>query len=135
MHKSFTTAVNILAVGTLLLGSALAQQTPPRPLNRLRHLQLVQPRVQQGADSGDQAASHRKSATTLTLKTQKEKFSYALGMKTGQRMAESFTKQSVPFDPGILARGLKDGFIGTVRTLMTDEEAQAAITGGTGRSW
>jgi len=47
-------------------------------------------------------------------------------MKTGQRMAESFTKQSVPFDPALLARGLKDGLAGG-KTLLTDEEAQAAI--------
>jgi FKBP-type peptidyl-prolyl cis-trans isomerase len=127
MHKSFTTAVNILAVGTLLLGSALAQQTPPA---------TTQPAAPSSASPTSSAAKAQtpatkrpataKSATTLTLKTQKEKFSYALGMKTGQRMAESFTKQSVPFDPGILARGLKDGLSGG-KTLMTDEEAQAAI--------
>jgi len=127
MHKSFTTAVNILAVGTLLLGSALAQQTPPA---------TTQPAAPSSASPTSSAAKAQtpatkrpataKSATTLTLKTQKEKFSYALGMKTGQRMAESFTKQSVPFDPGILARGLKDGLSGG-KTLMIDEEAQAAI--------
>ncbi|MFZ0416915.1 MAG: FKBP-type peptidyl-prolyl cis-trans isomerase [Candidatus Sulfotelmatobacter sp.] len=127
MHKSFTTAVNILAVGTLLLGNALAQQTPPA---------TTQPAAPSSANPTSSAAKAQtpatkrpaaaKSATTLTLKTQKEKFSYALGMKTGQRMAESFTKQSVPFDPAILARGLKDGLSGG-KTLMTDEEAQAAI--------
>jgi FKBP-type peptidyl-prolyl cis-trans isomerase FklB len=41
-------------------------------------------------------------------------------------MAESFKKQSVPFDPALLARGLKDGATGG-KTLLTDEEAQAAI--------
>ncbi len=41
-------------------------------------------------------------------------------------MAESFKKQSVPYDPAVLARGLKDGLVGG-KTLLTDEEAQAAI--------
>lgn len=41
-------------------------------------------------------------------------------------MAESFKKQSVPFDPAILARGVKDALSGS-KTLLTDEEAQTAI--------
>jgi len=41
-------------------------------------------------------------------------------------MAESFQKQSIPFDPDILARGLKDGLAGG-ETLLTDEEAQAVL--------
>ncbi len=42
-------------------------------------------------------------------------------------MGENLHKQSVPVDPAILARGLKDGLTGG-KTLLTDEEAQAAIT-------
>jgi FKBP-type peptidyl-prolyl cis-trans isomerase FklB len=124
MQKSFTIALNILAAGTLLLGNALAQQTPAATT------QPAAPSADTPAKGQTPAAkrpnSTTKSATALTLKTQKEKFSYALGMKTGQRMAESFKKQSVPFDPAILARGLKDGLSGG-KTLLSDEEAQAAI--------
>ena len=36
-------------------------------------------------------------------------------------------KQSVPVDPNIMARGLKDGLAGG-KTLLTEEEARAAIT-------
>ncbi len=61
------------------------------------------------------------------LKTQKEKFSYALGMNQGKRLADSLNKQSVPFDPAILVRGMKDGMAGG-KTLLTDEEAQAVLT-------
>jgi len=43
------------------------------------------------------------------------------------KMGENLHKQSVPVDPAILARGLKDGLTGG-KTLLTDEEAQAAIT-------
>ena len=41
-------------------------------------------------------------------------------------MGENLHKQSVPVDPAILARGLKDSLAGG-KTLLTDEEAQAAI--------
>jgi len=120
MHKSFTTAVNILAAGTLLLGHALAQQTPAASS------QSTTPAKAQTPAAKHPSTAATKSAAPLTLKTQKEKFSYGLGMKTGQRMAESFKKQSVPFDSALLARGLKDGLAGG-KTLLTDDEAQAAI--------
>jgi len=121
MHKSSTAAVNILAAGTLLLGQALAQQTPAA---------TTQPSTTSPAKAPSSAtkrpATAAKSASTLTLKTPEDKFSYAIGMKTGERMAESFKKQSVPFDPAILARGVKDALSGS-KTLLTDEEAQTAI--------
>jgi FKBP-type peptidyl-prolyl cis-trans isomerase FklB len=63
-----------------------------------------------------------KPATPLTLKTQSQKFSYAVGM----RMGKSFHQQSLAVDPAILARGIRDAMAGG-KTLLTDEEAQAAI--------
>jgi FKBP-type peptidyl-prolyl cis-trans isomerase len=63
----------------------------------------------------------------LVLKTQKEKFSYALGMNTAKRMGDGLKKQSVPFDAAIFLRGMKDGFAGG-KTLLTDEQAQAVLT-------
>ncbi len=41
-------------------------------------------------------------------------------------MGQNLGKQSVPVDPAILARGLKDGLAGG-KTLLTDDEAQAAL--------
>ncbi len=41
-------------------------------------------------------------------------------------MGANFKKQSVPVDPAILERGLKDSMAGG-KTLLTDDEAQAAI--------
>ena len=43
------------------------------------------------------------------------------------KMGANLHRQDVPVDPNILARGLKDGLAGS-KTLLTDEEAQAAIT-------
>jgi FKBP-type peptidyl-prolyl cis-trans isomerase FklB len=119
MHKSSTTAVHILAAGTLLLGQALAQQTPAAA-TQSGSSPASSTKAQTPASKRPAAAA--KSATPLTLKTQKDKFSYSLGMKMG----ENLQKQSVPVDPAILARGLKDGLAGG-KTLLTDDEAQAAI--------
>ena len=117
--QKFTTAVNLLAAaGTLLLGSALAQQTPAASTQPSTTTKTQTP--------AKRATTSAKPATGLTLKTQKEKFSYAVGMRTGQRMAESFKKQSVPYDSAALARGLRDGLAGG-KTLLTEDEAQAAI--------
>lgn len=123
MHKSLTTAVNLLAAGTLLLGNALAQETPA----------ATTPSAAPSADTSAKApaakkpATAAKSAAPLTLKTEKEKFSYALGMNTGKRMADSLKKQSVPFDPIIMTRGLKDALTGS-KTLLTDDEAATLLT-------
>ena len=124
MHKSFSTAINILAAGTLLLGNALAQQTPAattQPATPSTPPASGTPAKAQ-TPAAKRPATAAKTATPLTLKTSKEKFSYSLGMKMG----ENLHKQSVPVDPAILARGLRDGLAGG-KTLLTDDEAQAAI--------
>jgi FKBP-type peptidyl-prolyl cis-trans isomerase FklB len=120
MHKSFTMAVNILAVG-MLLGNALAQQTPAATTPPASPSSASSAKTQTPAAKAHSATA-AKTPVPLTLKTQKDKFSYALGMKMGQNLG----KQSVPVDPAILARGLRDGLAGG-KTLLTDEEAQAAL--------
>ena len=120
MHKSFMTAINILAAG-MLLGNALAQQTPAATTPPASPSSASSAKAQTPAAKAHSATA-AKTPAPLTLKTQKEKFSYALGMKMGQNLG----KQSVPVDPAILARGLKDGMAGG-KTLLTDDEAQAAL--------
>jgi len=124
MQKSFYTALNILAAGVLLLGNAycLAQQTPTvttQPASPAKTQKATTPKST--AKPGASAAA--KTQTPLALKTQKDKFSYALGMNLGANLH----KQSVPVDPNIMARGLKDALAGG-KTLLTEEEARAAIT-------
>src|SRR5712675_1217073 len=120
MHKSFTTAVHILAAGLLLLGNGLAQQTPAATTPKASSPATTAAKAQTPA--AKRPATTAKSAAPPTLKTSRDKFSYALGMKMGANLH----RQAVPVDPNILARGLKDGLAGT-KTLLTDEEAQAAI--------
>src|ERR1700730_8168087 len=47
-------------------------------------------------------------------------------MNNGKKLAEIFHKESVPFDPAILARGMKDALSGG-KTLLTAQEAQAVV--------
>lgn len=121
MHTSTKTALSIFASGVLLLGHLVAQQTPattPQPASP-----TTAATGKAKTSTTKHAATGAKTATPLALKTQKEKFSYALGM----RMGGNLKKQEVPIDPAIMARGLRDGLSG-VKPLLTDEEAQAAIT-------
>jgi FKBP-type peptidyl-prolyl cis-trans isomerase FklB len=120
MQKSFIVAVNLLAAG-MLLANALAQQTPAATTPPASPAQATSPKSQTPAAKAHSATA-AKPATPLALKTQKDKFSYALGMKMG----ENLHKQSVPVDPSILARGLRDGLAGG-KTLLSDDEAQAAL--------
>lgn len=68
------------------------------------------------------AVAAAKGASVAALKTQKDKFSYALGMNLGT----SLHKQSVEVDPNIVAQGLRAALAGG-KTLLTPEEAQAAL--------
>ena len=120
MHKFFTAVVTLFAAG-MLLGNALAQQTPA-PSTPPASPSSASPAKAQAPAAKPHTAATAKTPAPLVLKTQKDKFSYALGMKMGANLQ----KQSVPVDPAILARGLKDGLAGG-KTLLTDDEAQAAL--------
>ncbi len=59
---------------------------------------------------------------TLTLKTQKEKLSYIIGMDMGKNLKN----QSVDIDPNILAKGIKDALSGG-KSLLTDQEIRETM--------
>lgn len=104
----------------ILLGSGLAQNAPAPTTPKASSSAAPAAKVQTPA--AKRPATGAKTAAPLTLKSSKDKFSYALGMKMGANLH----KQSVPVDPNILARGLKDSLTGS-KPLLTEEEAQAAI--------
>jgi FKBP-type peptidyl-prolyl cis-trans isomerase FklB len=120
MRKLLFTAAGTLSVGILMLGTTAAQTTPastPKP-----------------ATAGKTGTTAKTSSTTkphtaatssqaLTLKTDKEKLSYAIGMNIG----ESIKKDSLDVDPAIMGRALKDALTGA-KPLMTDEEAKTVMT-------
>ena len=110
MHKSCTLAV-ISAAGIMLLGShsSLGQQTPA-------------PKTHAAPTTRARRAPAAKTQAAPVLTTQKDKFSYALGMNLGANLH----KQSVPVDPNILLRGLKDALAGG-KTALTEDQARAAL--------
>lgn len=68
-----------------------------------------------------------KSAAAPALTTQKDKFSYALGMNIGSNIGGNLKKQSVEVDSNLVAQGLKDALSGG-KTRLTEEEAKAVLT-------
>lgn len=117
MRKLLITSITTLGAGLLLLGNAHAQQTPPAATPTTPAAQAPKaPAAKTG-----QAARPR-TAVPLALKTEKDKFSYALGMNLGSGLH----KQSVDVDPAIFLRGLKDG-LAAGKTLLTEQEAQATL--------
>ncbi len=111
MPKHFFVSVSLLSAGMLLWNPySPAQQAPPA-------------KTQTAPATTTHRAAVAKSPAPLVLTTPKDKFSYALGMNLGT----SLHRQSVPVDPNILARGLKDSLAGG-KTLLTEEQAKAALT-------
>src|SRR5215470_19331839 len=118
--QTFKPALTLFAVA-LYLANVHAQQTPPAKTD-----QPASPKASSAAASKTTKAGPAKSAVAakpaLVLKTQKDKFSYALGMN----IATGMRSQSVEIDPNIVAQGMKAVLTGGA-TLMTPEQVQAAL--------
>ena len=123
MHKPLTLAVPLLAAAMMLLGIAQAQQAPASSTPQ------SQPASPKATTSGPaktpaakKPATSTKSAAAFTLKTQKDKSSYALGMSIGTGLH----RQGVAVDAAVVARGLKDAMAGG-KTLMTEDEMKTVL--------
>jgi len=125
MQKSLTVVFQLLA-GMMLLGNAPAQ-TPAAttPQSTTSPTQPAAPAKSPSATTTKKAPATTKTATPLALKTQKEKASYALGMKIGGDLRRQGVNASV--DPALAARGFKDALAGT-KALLTEDEEKAALT-------
>jgi len=125
MQKSFTIACQLFAAGMMLLGIAPAQQTPAAPAQPSQPASQAAPAKTQNPAAAKKAPVTTKSATALTLKTQKEKASYALGIKIGGDLRKQGVNTAV--DPVLAARGFKDALAGN-KLQMTEDEERAALT-------
>ena len=101
-----------------MLPNSIAQQAPPAKTQP-----AAPPKSPQGTAPKAPRAPAARVQTPLTLKTPKEKASYAMGMNFGAGLR----KQSIDIDPAILARGLRDAF-SNGKTLLTEDEARAILT-------
>lgn len=63
------------------------------------------------------------AADAPTLKSQKDKVSYSIGLDIGK----NFKSQSIEIDPNLLARGIQDATSGA-KPLMTEEEVRTVMT-------
>jgi FKBP-type peptidyl-prolyl cis-trans isomerase FklB len=108
MHKPLVVVANLLAIGMLLSGITQSQQTP------------VKPQATPKAETRRAPASRKPLLPPLT--TQKDKFSYALGMNLGTNLH----RQSVTVDPNIVLRGLRDALAGR-KTALTEDQARTAL--------
>ncbi len=109
----------------ILLGIAQAQQSTPA--STAQTPSASSPQTPPAKTTPKSPAAKPGTATTktpvpFTLKTEKDKASYAIGMNIGKSMK----KDSVDVDPAILLRGLKDGLAGS-KPLLTDDEARASM--------
>ncbi len=114
--------LQLLAAGMMLLGYAPAQ-TPAATTSQPATAQTAAPAKTAQTPAAKKPATTARAAAPLTLKTQKEKASYAVGMTIGSGLH----RQGVPVDPALVARGLRDAMNGT-KPLLSDEEMKAVLT-------
>ena len=133
LNKTACALTFALAAVLTLAGTTAAQDTPASNSQQTPATTQSAPAKSSSASTSKAqsttktgTATHHapaKAAATLVLTTDKQKASYAIGMNVGS----SIRRQSVDVDPDILARGLKDSLAGG-KTLLTDDEAKAALT-------
>jgi FKBP-type peptidyl-prolyl cis-trans isomerase FklB len=126
MKKPLITIASLLTAGMTLLGNALAQQTPaatPQKPPAAKAQSAPSAGAQKAPAAKTGPATKPRTPSVLTLKTQKDKVSYALGMNLGTNLH----KETVEVDPAIVLRGLKDA-LASGKMLLTEDEARAVLT-------
>jgi FKBP-type peptidyl-prolyl cis-trans isomerase FklB len=116
MQRLWATKINLLAAGVVLLGSAMAQQTPAT------NTQTTPP-----AKPKTSATTHKSTAAAkpapLALVTEKDKQSYAIGLNVGK----SLHRDSVDVEPKFVLQGLEDA-LGDGKILLTDDQIKTLMT-------
>jgi len=114
----------------MLIGTAQAQQTPASNSQQAPAANAT-PAPAAGAQKPPAAktgtATKPRTAVPFTLKTQKDKTSYAVGMNIGKGVAAKLKQQPLEVDQAILLRGMKDALAGG-KMLLTEEEERAILT-------
>ena len=111
----------MLAVGAVLLGSAVAQtsaapsQTPPAK-------KPAAPAAKKSPSAATKTGTASKDQPVTALTTSKQKASYAIGMNWGTGLH----RQAIDVDTAALLQGMKDALAGG-KTLLTEDEARTAL--------
>src|SRR5258708_19627455 len=115
MHRPLRSTATVLGAGMVLLGIAVAQQTPATST----------PKTGQGTA----ATTHRRTTTAaakpkpLVLETEKDKQSYAIGLNVGK----SLQRDDIDVDPKIVLQGLQDA-MADGKLLLTDDQIKTVMT-------
>jgi len=126
MQKTLTLALNLFLISLLTSGTLPAQdtsapkaqtQTTPAPKSQ------TAPAAKTPGTTPPKPRTATGTKTPLTLKTDKDKASYAIGVNIGKSMR----KDTVDIDPAIFSRGMKDALSGG-KLLLTDDEMKATLT-------
>jgi FKBP-type peptidyl-prolyl cis-trans isomerase FklB len=117
MRKPFTQLLTALACGLIGVLSATAQQAAAPSTTHSSSAAKSQTTTTKTGT----AAKSATAAKPITLNTDKQKQSYAIGMS----LAKSLQRQPLDIDPALVAQAVKDSFAG--KTLLTDEQAQATL--------
>ena len=117
MKKTYPIAIVLLAGAVIFAGGARAQQSAPASGQQPPAASSQTTPAAKTQKPAAPKSTTAKPAAPLTLKTDKDKLSYAVGMNIGR----SIHSQSMEIDPAILMRGMKDELAG--KTVMTDMEA------------
>lgn len=78
------------------------------------------------AKAGASKTATAKTPTPLSLKTDKDKQSYAIGINVGKGLGQNLKQTGLDIDPAILTRAIKDVLAGDKQS-MTDQEAQETL--------
>jgi FKBP-type peptidyl-prolyl cis-trans isomerase FklB len=123
--KKYATVVlvGLLAIGTLAVTNAAAQQSQPS---------APSPASQSGAKTSKPASSSAAKSSASSAKsganplpTDKDKTSYALGSNIGRQLSQQHLTPDM-VDTASLARGLRDAILGN-KPLLTDDQIHALL--------
>ncbi len=115
MQRPLRSTATVLGAGMVLLGIAVAQQTPATST----------PKTGQSTAT----TTHRRTTTAaakpkpLVLTTDKDKQSYAIGLNVGK----SLHRDDIEVDPKILLQGLQDA-MSDGKLLLTDDQIKTVMT-------
>ena len=113
-----------LVAAVLCVGPAIAQQgsAPSTPPASGQSSTSAAAKPQSGTAPKKATSTGTKATTMVTLKTQKDKESYAMGMNLGTRLK----RDGMTLDSALVAKGMRDAMAGG-KTVMTEDEARAAL--------
>ena len=112
-----------LGLGMVLLASPAAAQSSSTGVTKKASAAQTSKTPAAGAQKPATAAKPGAKPSALTLKDQRDKVSYALGMSLGSNLH----RQAIDVDANIVAQALKDA-LGGGKLLLTEEEMRTALT-------